>query len=92
MGLSMFIIASLQVLGGAARPHVPAPEQDKTAIWHSQGMGISTSFDRSCIVGMWVLADVCRNQAVRKQVWNARNPDLFRHCASIDWRRLLQAT
>mmetsp|Transcript_1456 Transcript_1456/g.2976 ORF Transcript_1456/g.2976 Transcript_1456/m.2976 type:complete len:95 (+) Transcript_1456:2176-2460(+) len=50
-------------------------------------MGISTSFDRSCIVGMRVLADVCRNQAVRKQVWNARNPDLFRHCASIDWRR-----
>jgi len=32
MGLSMFIIAGLQVLGGAARPRVPAPEQDKTAI------------------------------------------------------------
>jgi hypothetical protein len=34
MGLSMFIIASVQVLWGAARPHLPAPDsgEEKTAI------------------------------------------------------------
>jgi len=34
MGLAMFIIASVQVLWGAARPHLPAPDsgEEKTAI------------------------------------------------------------
>jgi len=35
MGLAMFVMLSVQVLGGALRPHLPAPDsnEEKTGVW-----------------------------------------------------------
>jgi len=39
MGLSMFVLASLQVLAGMLRPHVPGPGEEKSSVRQAWEMG-----------------------------------------------------
>ena len=70
MGLAMFIMAFLQVIGGAARPHVPAPDsgEEKTSVRKGWEVGHRVLGVTLLACGFWQMQEGIKLYSVKYSV------------------------